>query len=134
MPQRIVGQSVARVDARDKVTGEALFPGDFSMPGMLHAKLVAVDEAVALVGSANVDMRSLYLNYELAAVLLGETEVAQVAACIDSYARQGRRQQVGSPELRPWGSELLEDVLQTLSPLLFDAPSIFSATQSLFEK
>jgi cardiolipin synthase len=86
--------------------------------GMLHAKLVAVDEAVALVGSANLDMRSLYLNYELAAVLLGEPEVAQVAACIGSYSRRGRRQEVGSPELRPWGSELLENVLQTLSPLL----------------
>jgi len=30
-----VGQSVTRVDARAKVTGEALFPGDFVMPDML---------------------------------------------------------------------------------------------------
>jgi CO/xanthine dehydrogenase Mo-binding subunit len=28
------------VDARAKVTGEALYPGDFSMPGMLHAKIL----------------------------------------------------------------------------------------------
>jgi CO/xanthine dehydrogenase Mo-binding subunit len=36
----VIGVSVPRVDARAKVTGEALFPADFSMPGMLHAKLL----------------------------------------------------------------------------------------------
>ncbi|MGQ9467671.1 MAG: xanthine dehydrogenase family protein molybdopterin-binding subunit [Anaerolineae bacterium] len=40
MAERIVGQSLPRVDARAKVTGEALYPGDFSMPGMLHAKIL----------------------------------------------------------------------------------------------
>lgn len=35
----IVGQSVTRVDARAKVTGEAKYPGDFIMEGMLHAKI-----------------------------------------------------------------------------------------------
>ncbi len=40
MPERYVGQSVPRVDARAKVTGEALYPGDFSMPGMLYAKIL----------------------------------------------------------------------------------------------
>ena len=36
----IVGQSAARVDARAKVTGEAKYPADFTMPGMLHAKIL----------------------------------------------------------------------------------------------
>jgi len=40
MKTRVVGQSVPRIDARDKVTGQARYPGDFSMPGMLHAKVV----------------------------------------------------------------------------------------------
>jgi CO/xanthine dehydrogenase Mo-binding subunit len=40
MPKRIVGQSVARVDARAKVTGEAKYPADFSMEGQLHAKVL----------------------------------------------------------------------------------------------
>jgi len=37
---RIVGQSVPRVDARAKVTGEAKYPGDIAMEGMLHAKIL----------------------------------------------------------------------------------------------
>ena len=36
----IVGQSITRVDARAKVTGEAKYPADFTMPGMLHAKIL----------------------------------------------------------------------------------------------
>lgn len=34
-------------------------------PGMLHAKLAVVDDTLALAGSANLDSRSLFLNYEL---------------------------------------------------------------------
>ncbi len=34
----VVGQSSSRVDARAKVTGAAVYPGDLSMEGMLHAK------------------------------------------------------------------------------------------------
>lgn len=40
MTTKVVGQSVPRLDARDKVTGQAHYPGDFSMPGMLHGKVV----------------------------------------------------------------------------------------------
>jgi cardiolipin synthase A/B len=34
-------------------------------PGMLHAKLAVIDTTLALAGSANLDSRSLFLNYEL---------------------------------------------------------------------
>ena len=34
-------------------------------PQMLHAKLVVIDDQIALAGSANIDSRSLFLNYEL---------------------------------------------------------------------
>ncbi len=52
-----VGQSVRRIDARGKVTGEAPYPGDFDMPGQLwmkirfsdraHARIVALDTRAA---------------------------------------------------------------------------------------
>jgi CO/xanthine dehydrogenase Mo-binding subunit len=35
-----IGQSIPRIDARDKVTGAALYSGDLSMPGMLHMKIL----------------------------------------------------------------------------------------------
>ncbi len=36
----IVGQSVPRIDAHGKVTGETLYPGDINLPGMLHMKIL----------------------------------------------------------------------------------------------
>ncbi|MCG3143623.1 MAG: Major cardiolipin synthase ClsA [Gammaproteobacteria bacterium] len=49
-------------------------------PGMLHAKLVVVDDALALVGSANLDTRSLFLNYELMVAFHKAADVRRFAA------------------------------------------------------
>jgi cardiolipin synthase len=48
-------------------------------PGVLHAKTMVVDSWVATVGSANMDMRSFYLNFELNAFVF-ETELASALA------------------------------------------------------
>ena len=45
----IVGQSVTRVDARAKVTGEALYPGDITMEHTLHAKLLFAERPHARI-------------------------------------------------------------------------------------
>src|SRR5512137_36630 len=36
----VIGQRVPRVDAREKVTGEAKYSADYSLPGMLWCKLL----------------------------------------------------------------------------------------------
>ncbi|MCJ7737259.1 MAG: xanthine dehydrogenase family protein molybdopterin-binding subunit, partial [Anaerolineae bacterium] len=51
MTPKAVGQSVTRVDARSKVTGAAKYPADFSMPDMLHAKLLFAGQVHARVRS-----------------------------------------------------------------------------------
>ncbi len=40
MEKGVIGKSLPRVDARDKVTGAAKYPGDLSRPGMLHMKIL----------------------------------------------------------------------------------------------
>jgi CO/xanthine dehydrogenase Mo-binding subunit len=49
MATQSVGKSVPRIDARGKVTGEAHYPGDLSMPGMLHAKILFAERPHARV-------------------------------------------------------------------------------------
>jgi CO/xanthine dehydrogenase Mo-binding subunit len=49
IPHTTVGKSVPRVDARGKVTGETLYSGDLSMPGMLHMKILFSDHPHARV-------------------------------------------------------------------------------------
>jgi CO/xanthine dehydrogenase Mo-binding subunit len=54
MPSQSVGKSLPRIDARGKVTGETLYPGDLSMAGMLHAKILFAERPYARVKSVDV--------------------------------------------------------------------------------
>ncbi|GAB4206606.1 MAG: phospholipase D-like domain-containing protein [Tibeticola sp.] len=58
------------------------------MSGMVHAKAVLVDDAWAFVGSANLDERSLFLNFELMFAFNAPEDVQRFA---DWVARQATR-------------------------------------------
>ena len=49
MKTKIVGSPLTRVDAWSKTTGEALYAGDLSMPGMLHMKILFANRPHARV-------------------------------------------------------------------------------------
>ena len=86
--------------------------------GMMHSKTVIVDDDWAMVGSANLDNRSLHLNFEVnclfyapqAAAELGEAYRRDLACSIqldrDVFAR------------RPVASRLVENACRLLSPVL----------------
>lgn len=48
----------------------------YRAPTILHAKFIIVDDAISVIGSSNVDMRSFSLNLEVS-VLIASTEVAR---------------------------------------------------------
>ncbi|MBL7215737.1 MAG: PLDc N-terminal domain-containing protein [Phycisphaerae bacterium] len=50
----------------------------FYAPQMLHSKVVLMDEQAAVLGSANMDIRSLLLNYETAMFVYSADEIAAV--------------------------------------------------------
>ena len=50
----------------------------FLYPHMLHAKVVLVDSSYALVSSANLDARSLLLNYELGLCLYSSADISNI--------------------------------------------------------
>ncbi len=52
-------------------------------PQMLHAKAAVIDDALALAGSANLDSRSLFLNYELMAAFHDAGDIARFSAWIE---------------------------------------------------
>lgn len=52
-------------------------------PQMVHAKAVIVDEDLALVGSANLDGRSLFLNYEMMMALYETSAVVELANWVE---------------------------------------------------
>ena len=65
------------------------------VPRMLHAKAVLRDDVVGAVGSANLDMRSLFLDYEVSLFLTGEAEIRRLAVWFDETVRDAA---VGPPE------------------------------------
>lgn len=52
-------------------------------PGMVHAKAIVIDRSLALAGSANLDSRSLFLNYELMVAFYGEACVVEFGERIE---------------------------------------------------
>ena len=65
-----IGTSLPRIDARAKVTGEAKYPGDLSMPGMAHAKVLFSRRPHARVLS--IDTRAALAVPGVLAVYTGE--------------------------------------------------------------
>ncbi|HVQ75940.1 MAG TPA: xanthine dehydrogenase family protein molybdopterin-binding subunit [Candidatus Binatia bacterium] len=53
LPLRVVGHSVRRVDALEKVTGQARYVSDLERPGMLHVKLLRSPYARARIARAD---------------------------------------------------------------------------------
>ena len=60
-------------------------------PGFIHAKMFVSDDRTAVVGSINLDYRSLYLHFECAALLLGCKAVADVEADMQNTFARCRR-------------------------------------------
>ena len=71
----------------------------WSVPHMLHAKAVVVDDQLALAGSANLDLRSLFLNYEMMVAFYEPADVRRFAAWIDNERRAAIRFHPREPTL-----------------------------------
>ncbi len=86
----------------------------FYAPKMLHSKLVLMDRQAAVLGSANMDIRSLLLNYETAMFVYSAAEIAAVEAYVEEIMADC------SCGIGPAGlvRQLSESVVRLVSPLL----------------
>lgn len=83
-----------------------------------HAKVLVADNRTVMVGSANFDMRSAHLNFELAVVLPDSPSFARdVLATLDSRALASRRIELG--QLRNSRLQrIIDGICRLLSPIL----------------
>ncbi len=86
--------------------------------GMIHTKSVTVDDAYAIVGSGNLDLRSFYLDFELNLLLLGPAVTCEVREVQARYIAESRRIDPVAWMERPWWRWMPEHAAKLLSPLL----------------
>ena len=68
------------------------------VPDMVHAKAIVFDDALALCGSANLDARSLFLNYELMLAFDAPDDARRFAQAIAAIAAGARVWQPARPD------------------------------------
>lgn len=74
-----------------------------AMPRMMHAKLAIIDSTLAMCGSANLDSRSLFLNYELMVAFHDKDAIANFTDWFD-------RESAGATPLIPPRAGLMDDI------------------------
>jgi len=87
-------------------------------PPFDHAKLAVVDGAWALVGSANLDPRSLQLNFEFNVEVYDEGVAAEVGALVAERLRVGRAVSLAEVQARPFHVKFRDRLARLLSPYL----------------
>lgn len=86
--------------------------------GMLHAKTITVDDAFAFLGSANMDIRSFELNFEVNVLLYGRRVTDQLRAVQARYMAQSQEVNAEAWQNRSVVKRYLENAAALLSPLL----------------
>jgi len=87
-------------------------------PAMLHAKTLVVDGAVALVGSANADIRSWRLNFELGALVADPRFARHLEERFVRDLADSREVTLEQVERQGWRTRVAHGVARLLSPIL----------------
>ena len=90
----------------------------FYTPRVLHAKMILADGLVALTGSANIDMRSLFVNYEIAQLHYSSHDIDSLTQWSDDIIRDCiiYDEALNQPDFMP--SKFKQDLVQLIAPLL----------------
>ncbi|HJS92279.1 MAG TPA: phospholipase D-like domain-containing protein [Steroidobacteraceae bacterium] len=87
-------------------------------PPFSHTKLLVVDGSYAQIGSANIDPRSLKLNFEVAMEVYDETVCSQLASYVLSARDHALRLAAGAADRLPFASRIRDSLFWLLSPYL----------------
>jgi len=86
--------------------------------GLLHTKSIVVDDSMSMFGTVNLDMRSLWLNYELTLFVYDPDFANKLRALQQSYIADSRRLDPAEWATRSAAHRLLEGMFRLVSPIL----------------
>lgn len=90
-----------------------LYPGD-----VLHSKALVIDRAVAYVGSANLDRRSMFLDNEAGVLFSAPEALRDVQSVLDGYVAHAHQIDPEAWEKRARAQQYVDHCCKLLSPLL----------------
>ncbi|MBG6245107.1 cardiolipin synthase [Candidatus Symbiopectobacterium sp. 'North America'] len=86
--------------------------------GLLHTKSVLVDGQLSLVGTVNLDMRSLWLNFEITLVIDDDGFGSDLACVQENYIARSRLMDESKWQQRPYWQRIVERLFYFFSPFL----------------
>lgn len=86
--------------------------------GFLHSKLMVVDGEVAIVGSANMDFRSLEHNFEISGIIYDERLSSDLQACFERDKQASSLLSLEQWQSRSKSTRLAESAMRLFAPLL----------------
>ncbi len=90
----------------------------FEHSAMLHSKVMIIDERLAFIGSANMDIRSFHLNHEITAMFYSPTVNADLAALFLRQLESARELRLADRRHAQLPLRMAEAAARALSPLL----------------
>ncbi|MDZ4199840.1 MAG: phospholipase D-like domain-containing protein [Kiritimatiellia bacterium] len=87
-------------------------------PPFMHAKGLIVDDTVALIGTANLDVRSLRLNYETNLLIYDAAFVDRLLEVMVAEIAQSREIEFDVWRRRPLLQRMKENACSLLTPIL----------------
>ncbi|MBQ6438172.1 cardiolipin synthase [bacterium] len=86
-------------------------------PGFIHSKTLCVDGELAVVGTINLDFRSLYLLYECGVLAYGAQMCQQLAADVAATVKVSRQVQIRDVSEIHWVTRVMRSLLRLVAPL-----------------
>lgn len=87
-------------------------------PGFIHCKTFLCDDEIATVGTANVDYRSMYLQYECGVWMFGCRAVKDIKADIEDILSQSAEVTLEDCKKRSTGEKIIQKFIQPFAPLM----------------
>lgn len=87
-------------------------------PGFIHSKVIISDDEVALVGTANFDFRSFYLNYECGIWMYSTKEELKIKQDFEETIKKCQQIELKIWKKRQLDIRIIEALLRLISPLL----------------
>ncbi len=86
--------------------------------GLLHTKSIMMDRAISMWGTVNLDMRSLWINYEVSLFVYDPVFASELSALQQSYIADSEEINPDEWSARGFPLRFVEDTMRLLSPLL----------------